>query len=550
MTQNPTNPTRRRLLGSGLALGAAALLPGCGWRSERPPIVTVNRPGMELGHLMRDQANWPPPSAQWDCDLAIIGSGAAALTAAWKLAREGRRDFVLFDGPEPYGNNAGAQFGELRCPTGAHYLALPSRESLHVREVLADIGVLQGNPAAARPSYDENVLLHAPEDRLLRHGVWQEGLLPVNDADSRRFNTLVKQLSQARGDDGRKLFAIPLILSSNDTKWRTLDNQTFAQWLDANHYRSKDLRWYLNYCCRDDYGQGIDQVSAWAGLHYFCSRAAEAQHADGSAVLTWPDGLRGLSRALEQRIDFQRTSALRPTATKQPRRMAGSVLHLQEKADGVELLLGVADGRDWRTVRVNAQRVICAMPLYIAARVVADFAAYGFDAARHLPVYAPWLVSNFIFERYPQERSGAPLAWDNVVQGGKGLGYVVSTHQLIRVARPSRTAFTAYHALNHEMPMVVRAGLLTATGHELLQTAAGDLTLAYGDHLWPYLSQVAVTVRGHGMSVPQPGYLSNAGVQSLRAVDGRVLFAHADLSGYSVVEESMWWGYQAALRCL
>ena len=32
------------------------------------------------------------------------------------------------------------------------------------------------------------------------------------------------------------------------------------------------LRWYLDYCCRDDYGAGMAQVSAWAGIHYFASR--------------------------------------------------------------------------------------------------------------------------------------------------------------------------------------------------------------------------------------------------------------------------------------
>ncbi len=37
---------------------------------------------------------------------------------------------------------------------------------------------------------------------------------------------------------------------------------------------------------------------------------------------------------------------------------------------------------------------------------------------------------------------------------------------------------------------------------------------------------------------------------ALRAADGRILFAHADLSGYSVCEEAAWWGYRAAERVL
>jgi hypothetical protein len=43
-----------------------------------------------------------------------------------------------------------------------------------------------------------------------------------------------------------------------------------------------------------------------------------------------------------------------------------------------------------------------------------------------------------------------PLAWDNVVHGSRGLGYVVATHQWIRQARPAHTAFTAYCPLDAE----------------------------------------------------------------------------------------------------
>ena len=46
-----------------------------------------------------------------------------------------------------------------------------------------------------------------------------------------------------------------------------LERRLAAQGIDA-----PALRWYIDYCCRDDYGAGAAQVSAWAGLHYFASR--------------------------------------------------------------------------------------------------------------------------------------------------------------------------------------------------------------------------------------------------------------------------------------
>ncbi|MCC3262610.1 hypothetical protein LLE87_31045, partial [Paenibacillus polymyxa] len=66
------------------------------------------------------------------------------------------------------------------------------------------------------------------------------------------------------------------------------------------------LHWYLNYCCRDDYGARHDEVTAWAGLHYFASRDGHAANAGEGAVLTWPGGL----AALAARMRAARTTQL------------------------------------------------------------------------------------------------------------------------------------------------------------------------------------------------------------------------------------------------
>jgi hypothetical protein len=201
--------------------------------------------------------------------------------------------------------------------------------------------------------------------------------------------------------------------------------------------------------------------------------------------------------------------------------------------------------------RLRADRVVCAMPLFVAAYVLPDLAAYGYDHTAHQSPHAPWLVSNFTLRGFPSELEGAPLAWDNVVYEGEGLGYVVSTHQLIRVAPPPRTVFTAYQAVSVKTPDEARRWLAQADAHMLRDQAAIDLLLAYraGD-FWRRAERLDITVRGHAMATPAPGYLSNPGLAALREVDGRVLFAHSDLSGYSVFEEASWWGVKAASRIL
>lgn len=549
--------SRRRLAGNALVLAAVSTIPVYLHHKFKPnpPQVNVLRPGMEIGHQIRNRGGFPEPVRTWHCDLLIAGSGAAALTAAWKLKREGATNFVLLEGPEPNGNNAGIVNGELSYPTAAHYLAMPTVESRHIREMLADIGVLQGDPYVLEPQYDEMVVVHAQEERLLHNGVWQEGMLPQADDDSRRFFELIAQLSEAVGEDGKPLFAIPIVFSSQSSKLRELDEITFAQWLEGEGYTSSSLLWYLNYCCRDDYGQGIKRISAWAGLHYFACRTGHAKFAEKGAVLTWPDGLATLSNKLREYVGFEWHTVLSPPDCENmqnPAAMAGTLLKAIEHNEHVELLVAVLEDGELQTVRVITQKLICAIPVNMASRVVDDIAQYGFNTALHTPQYAPWMISSFVLNAFPSEikGEGSPLSWDNVVQAGPGLGYVVSTHQLIRAAKPERTAFTTYYALDEMEPHLSRRWMDKASDEELLIKAASDLQLAYPKDLWQFVEQVDITLRGHGMASPTPYYLSNDGLKALQQNDTRILFAHSDLSGYSVLEEAAWWGYQAALKCL
>jgi hypothetical protein len=537
---------RRSFLLWAAAGGAAALGTAAGfWRWQEMP-ATATYPGRAEGHFLRDRRALPPLSEELRTDVLILGSGIAGLTAAWKLNREGHKDFLLIDGPQPLGNAAGGAFGDLAYPTGAHYLPLPSIECFHVREILSDLGIIQRNAHAERPYYDERCILHAPEERLLFNGQWQEGVLPSEGVptweleEHKRFLGEVERLRTARGADGRRAFVLPAVLSSDDMQWRKLDRVTFKDWLDGNGYRSPTLHWYLNYCCRDDYGARYDRVSAWAGLHYFCSRNGEAENASAGAWLTWPGGLQELASGMARSASGRRRSG-----TAVSLRVAGA-----GRDAGVEVVcFELVDGKP-RTFAIHARKAICAMPLFVAARVVDNIAALGFDAKRDLPEYAPWMVSNFLMKDFPEELPRVPLSWDNIVYGEPGLGYVVSTHQDIRVRPPEKTVFTAYRALSDKTPDAARKWLDTASPQELLDAAASDLKQAYGWKLAPCVERVDITVRGHAMAVPRPGFLSPPGLRALREADGPILFAHADLSGFSVFEEAAWWGYRAAQRAM
>ena len=531
---------RRRdfvLTSAALAAGSAGV-----FLNAQRMSASVEYPGHFEGHWLRDVQHLPEPVESVETEVLVAGGGIAGLTALWQLTKLGVRDVLLVCGPEHHGNAAAGRDGNLVFPTGAHYLPLPSMESLHVREMLAELGVIQKNPYDLRPTFDERYVVHGPSERVLYRNTWQDGYLPTDGvsaserAQHQRFYDMVNEYSSARGSDGRRAFCVPLELSSTDERFRALDRVTFSAWLDSVGLSAPTLRWYLNYCCRDDYGRHASEISAWAGLHYFCSREGQAANAERGAVLTWPQGLAALAAQLEANARFDK-----------PWEHA-SVASLRAIDDGVEAIVAIHDSGGWRSVRVRARQAIAAMPLFVLQHVLVDRARYGF-VDDTVPVYAPWLVSNFLLHAFPEERGGAALSWDNVIYEEPGLGYVVSTHQDIRMSRPERTAFTAYYALSDMAPGEARHWLEQASVTELMHLAAKDLRLAYGWRLPLCVDRVAITVRAHAMAVPRPGFLSVPGRLALRnREEGPIFFAHSDLSGLSLFEEASWWGYRAALR--
>lgn len=534
---------RRTFLTGAALLGAAAF--GAARRLHVEPMEPdIHYPGMAAGHALRDARALAPPRGEVRTGVVILGSGAAGLSCAWQLAREGRRDFLLVDGPEVDGNAAGADLGRagddvLACPLGAHYLPIPSTESSHVRALLADTGVLLAGEHSAAPEYDESALCHAPRERLLYAGRWEGDLLPTRGLDPatvaqhQRFFAEVDALRAQTGRDGRRVFALPVALSSNDDTWRALDRITFARWLDHRGYTAPHLRWYLDYCCRDDYGADTRHVSAWFGLHYFASRDGRASNASHDAVLTWPGGLSELMRRMSDAI----TRRLGHSKWRVP----GFAARIDDRADRVDVTVARTAGD---SVQVHAEHAVAAMPLHVLARVWPGLASPG-EAARVSP-HAAWLVSNVLVDGLPDEHPGLPLAWDNVVYGSRGLGFVVSTHQLLRVAPARRSVLTAYQPLDRLPPDAMREWLLRASPESLREAAMVDLLAAYGPDVWRHVRRLAITVRGHAMATPAPGVLDDAHLAMLRNLDGRVRIAHADLSGYSVFEEAAWWGIQAA----
>ena len=210
-----------------------------------------------------------------------------------------------------------------------------------------------------------------------------------------------------------------------------------------------------------------------------------------------------------------------------------------------------------RLERWQAQQAVVALPVRVAARVLpAPPAALRARAAALRT--APWLVANLRLAAPLQDRPGAAPAWDNVLYGSVGLGYVDAMHQSLQPV-PGPTVLTWYRALGDEPRG--RAELLERPWTHWRDQLLAELAVPHPD-LPAKLLRMELTRYGHAMAVPVPSTLRQladlrsavppaprrAPVPALRFADApRLAFAHSDWSGYSVFEEAFTLGHAAGV---
>ncbi len=549
MGQAPLRPAaaRRRLLAGGAAALGAPLLAGLvGCSPAKPAEVPTRWVGTDAlrGHRLRDA--WPDAAAaagavQRRAAVLVCGAGIAGLAAARALQRQGVDDLRVLELEDaPGGNSRAHALGGIACPLGAHYLPLPPPEAVEVDEWLHEIGLLRS--VHGRRVADERHLAHAPQERLWFGGEWVEGLLPPAPpgsaalAQRRRFGARIAAL--ARDAQGGRAFALPVHRAPWTETQAALDAQSFAAWLDAEGFTEPGLRAYLDYCCRDDYGAGAAQVSAWAGVHYFASRHGfGAGGSDGDdevaghgGVFTWPEGNGWLVRRLAEPLG--------------ERLLPGRVVQrVEAQREGVAVLAW--DAAAQRLEAWRAGSVVLALPLFVAARVLAQPPPALTDALAMSAPRAPWLVAQLLLREPLLDRVGAPPAWDNVLHGARGLGYVDAMHQSLG-QRPGATVLSVYHALPHSE----RAALLQGDAAAWRERVLAELDAPHPD-LRAKLAAVDLARHGHAMAVPAPGTMSararaaRAALRGAGPLGGRIRFAHADLAGYSVFEEAFAAGHEA-----
>lgn len=487
---------------------AAAPFVACARKTDRPLAGGFVDDGGARGHRLRDRAAVPAVRRTVRIPVVVIGGGMGGLSAGWRMLRRGFGDFVVLELEDHAGGNARWGENEVSAyPWAAHYVPLPDTRATYVRELFEELGVLRDGV------WDERMTVAVPKERLHRWGSWHEGFdsalveSPADREEMRRFHEEIQAL-RSTGE-----FTIPSALGARSSP---LDGQSAAAWLDRRGYRSPALRWYVDYACRDDYGAGLGETSAWAAAHYFASRPEED---DERGPLTWPEGNGWIvQRLLERMGDRVRTGA--------------PVHRVEMRGQGVRVLAGDTE--------YLADAALWAAPSFLAPHVVEGAPPVRFT-------YSPWLTANLTLDRWPTEQGFEP-AWDNVIHGSPSLGYVIATHQTY-AQRPARTVWTYYWALAHAPAAESRALLLRRTWREWADHILADLERAHPD-IRACVSRVDIMRMGHAMIRPTPGFLADPVRRALAESAGPVYYANSDVSGLSLFEEAQYRGVTAAERVL
>jgi hypothetical protein len=225
------------------------------------------------------------------------------------------------------------------------------------------------------------------------------------------------------------------------------------------------------------------------------------------------------------------------------------VLRIEEGKRGVEV--DAFNSATQQVERWQAEQVINALPLHVAARVVQNPPVFLQQAAARTQ-HAPWLVANIRIDLPLFDRPGPAPSWDNLLfgdaQSTPGLGYVNAMHQsLLPVV--GGTVLTYYRALG-DVPGGPRQGrelLVQQPWSHWRDAILAELSQAHPD-LPAKATRMEITRYGHAMAIPVPDAQGRVG--QVPPAFGRIRFAHSDWAGYSVFEEAFTLGHLAARETL
>lgn len=529
--------TRREILASFLGLPFA--LSACKSNSEDTKVAgEIVGANVNVGHILRENRNVEVPVNNWEnIKVAIIGGGAAGLSAAWKFQKNNFNDFVLLELEDKIGGTAQSGTSNIvPYPWGAHYLPVPFQENTELIALLDEMSLTEGRKADGEIIIGEQFLCREPEERVFYKGRWYEGLylnVGASEDDKNQYQAFQKEIDfwvNWRDSAGKRAFVLPVANCSTDAEAIALDKISFGDWLRQKGFTSERLIWYCDYATRDDYGLKLEQTSAWAGLFYFCSRVRKSGE-ESQPFITFPEGNGKFINFLHEKI-------------KDKTRMKTVALEIIPNEKGVDVIYLNTEANEIRGL--HCEKAIFAAPIFTAKYLIRDFKTNPPNFAKEFEHNA-WFVANLFLKDRPKPRFAKdfPLAWDNVLYESPSLGYVNSTHQ--KGIDYGAAVFTYYYPMCHEKE--VRAKLFGLNHQELADIVLSDLSRAHSN-IRELTEKIDVMRWGHAMISPRTNFLWSGARDEANKPFRNIHFAHSDLSGIALFEEAFYHGVRVAKEIL
>ena len=481
-----------------------------------------------LGHQLWAK-NFPKPTEEIKTKYLIVGGGISGLSAARHFKNHGEDDFLMVELENHLGGNSSNGENKFsKFPLGAHYLPIPNREDTEIIEFLRECKMYLGDDENGLPILDDYQLTFPKEERFFFKNSWQNDLVPLKgtrEETKKEIEIFFKMMDEFRTKKdalGKYWFDIPLNKSSDDGK--NLDELTFADWLSKNNFKSEELLWLLDYSCKDDYGLGIQYVSAWAGIHYFAGRKNNWANNRTDQVFTWPEGNARLAKHLEKFTE--------------DKKLTNHLVFSVENNEKVEVL--AFDNSKKISKKIIAEKVLFATPQFVNQHLLKDRNFKNFQ-------YVPWLLATLTLKN---EFGGEEeLAWDNVIYGAEGVGYIYDQHQNLN-QNLGEKVITYYRSFSEKDLKKARRKLFNLKENELKKLVLDELKIAH-PLIEDYLLEIQFHKLGHAMISPVPNQIFGKEAENARKnINGKIFFAHTDLSGISIFEEAFHQGTNAAKQML
>lgn len=511
-------------------VGTSLFLEACRSKPDVPVRSFDNQ--STIGHWLRNKPELPKTYLPNACDVLLVGSGISALSTAYHLQKNNYSGKVtLLEMCDHIGGNSFGGHNTISAfPWAAHYLPIPG---LHLKELLSflDEANIIREWQHDLPVYHEDYLCYDNHERLFIQGIWQQGLIPEHGVpenqkkEIKRFMQWVQNLRYAKDEDGKYVFDIPLKHSSQIHPLFKLAQTPASDWLKQEGFTSPYLLWYLDYCCADDFGGGLQNTSAWALLHYFASRKGQAYNAHYDDNLTWPEGNYFLVKKFQSLLQT-------PIQTNQ------MVLYVNKTTHGYDVFHIHTETQRW--TKTSCRYLVLNTPFHVCKKLLPELDTAELNARFQS---FPWIVANITL-RKPNEKNGVELSWDNVQYGLQSLGFIHSSHQTLQTHQ-EQFVFTYYKALYSESASKERRKLEQRSETELAHDLLNELERIY-PNCRERITDIVIRKIGHGMISPQSNYVfSNTWLRFQEAQQG-LYFCHTDFCGMSIFEEAFYKGLETA----